>query len=116
MLVRFSKTLVPGMPPTLPYGGDILTDARKRQTFNLLTTGAIVGRPYIAPKAVPADRLAALRAAFDATMKDPEFLADTVKQRLLVTPMTGAEVEAYIREVYQTPPDIVAAAKVITGE
>ena len=116
LLVRFSKELAPGMPPDLPYAGDLLTDPKKKQTLNLLTAGAVVGRPYIAPRSVPADRLAALRAAFDATMKDPEFLADSAKQRLLVTPMTGTEVESFIKELYQTPPDVVAAAKEISGD
>jgi hypothetical protein len=49
-------------------------------------------------------------------MKDPEFLAEATKQRLLVTPMTGPEVESFIKALYQTPPDIVAAAKEISGE
>lgn len=115
-LISFSKTRVPGMAQTMRYGGDLLTDTRKKQVFNLLTTGAIVGRPYIAAKAVPADRLAALRAAFDATVKDREFLEDSARQRLLVTPMTGAEVESFIAEAYKAPPDVVAAAKAITGE
>jgi tripartite-type tricarboxylate transporter receptor subunit TctC len=116
MLIRFSRQLVPGMPADLLYAGDLLADPKKKQTLNLLTAGAVVGRPYIAPRAVPADRLAALRAAFDATMKDSEFLADSAKQRLLVTPMTGAEVEGFIKELYQTPPDVVAAAKEISGD
>ena len=76
----------------------------------------MVGRPYIAPKAVPADRVAALRSAFDATMKDPEFLKDSERQRLQVTPMTGAEVESFIKELYRTPPDIAAAAREISGD
>jgi tripartite-type tricarboxylate transporter receptor subunit TctC len=114
--IRFSRTLVPGMPPSAAAARDLLTDPRKREIFNLLTASAIVGRPYIAPKGVPADRLAALRAAFDATMKDPEFLADSEKQHLAVTPMTGAEVETFIKELYRTPPDIVAAAREISGD
>jgi tripartite-type tricarboxylate transporter receptor subunit TctC len=76
MLIRFSKTLAPGMPAALPYAGDLLADPKKKQVLTLLTAGAVVGRPYIAPKGVPAERLAALRAAFDATMKEPKFLAD----------------------------------------
>lgn len=116
MLVRFSRTLAPGMPADLPYAGDLLTDAKKKQTLNLLTAGSVVGRPYIAPRDVPADRLAALRTAFDATMKDPQFLADAAKQRLAVTPMTGAESEAFVKELYQAPAEVIAAAKVISGE
>src|SRR5712691_449189 len=66
LLVRFSRTLLPDMPQNLPYGGDLLTDPKKKQILNLLAAGAVVGRPYIAPRGVPPDRLAALRAAFDA--------------------------------------------------
>ncbi len=109
-------TLAPGMPASLPYAGDFLTDPKQKQILDLLTAGAVVGRPYIAPRGVPPDRLAALRAAFDATMKDPDFLADAARQRLLVTPMTGAQVETFIKELSQTPPDVIAAAKQISGE
>ena len=116
LLIRFSRKLAPDMPATLPYAGDLLTDPKKQQTLTLLTAGAVVGRPYLAPRGIPADRLAALRTAFDATMKDPEFLAEAAKQRLLVTPMTGAEVESFIKDLYRAPPDIVAAAKAISGE
>jgi len=114
--IRFSRTLVPGMPASAAAARDLLTDPKKRDIFNLLTASAVVGRPYIAPKGVPADRLAALRAAFDATMKDPEFLADSEKQHLAVTPMTGAEVETFVKELYRTPPDIAAAAREISGD
>jgi tripartite-type tricarboxylate transporter receptor subunit TctC len=114
--IRFSRTLVPGMPAAAAAARDLLTDPRKRDIFNLLTASAVVGRPYIAPKGVPADRLAALRAAFDATMKDPEFLADSEKQHLAVTPMTGAEVETFVKDLYRTPPDITAAAREISGD
>ena len=116
LLVRFSRTRLPSMPPTMAYAADLLTEQKKKETFNLLTASALIGRPFIAPQNVPADRIAALRAAFDATIKDPEFLADAEKQRMTVTPMTGGEVEAAIKQLYQTPPDIVAAAKGITGE
>jgi tripartite-type tricarboxylate transporter receptor subunit TctC len=114
--IRFSRTLVPGMPPSAAAARDLLTDPRKRDIFNLLTASAVVGRPYIAPKGVPADRLAALSAAFDATMKDPEFLADSEKQHLAVTPMTGVEVETFVKDLYRTPPDIAAAAREISGD
>jgi hypothetical protein len=115
-LIRFSQRRLPDMPESMPYAGDLLTDEKKKQTFVLLTAGALIGRPYIAPREIPADRLAALRAAFDAATKDPEFLAEAAKQRLAVTPMSGAEVERAITQLYQTPPDVVAAAKDISGD
>jgi tripartite-type tricarboxylate transporter receptor subunit TctC len=116
LLVRFSRTRLPDMPESMAYAGDLLTDSKKKETLGLLTAGALIGRPFIAPRSVPADRLAALRAAFDATMKDAEFLADANKQGLTVTPLTGQDVEAAIKKLYQTPPDVVKAAKEITGE
>lgn len=116
LLVRFSRTRLPDMPETMAYAADLLNDQKKKETFALLTAGALIGRPFIAPQGVPADRIAALRAAFDATMKDPEFLADAEKQRMTVTPMTGAEVDAAIKKLYQTPADIAATAREITGE
>jgi tripartite-type tricarboxylate transporter receptor subunit TctC len=115
-LIRLSQRRLPDMPESMPYAGDLLTDQKKKQTFVLLTAGALIGRPYIAPREIPADRLAALRAAFDAATKDPEFLAEAAKQRLAVTPMSGAEVERAITQLYQTPPDVVAAAKDISGD
>ena len=53
LLIRFSRKLAPGMPADLPYAGDLLTDLKKQQTLTLLTAGAVVGRPYLAPRAVP---------------------------------------------------------------
>jgi tripartite-type tricarboxylate transporter receptor subunit TctC len=116
LLIRFSHTRLPDMPPTLAFAGDLLSDPKKKQIFDLLTAAALIGRPFIAPQNVPPDRIAALRAAFDATMKDPEFLADAQKQRMTVTPMAGAEVEAAIKTLNKTPPDVVAAAKEIAGD
>ena len=116
MHARFSKTLAPGMPADLPWAADLLPDPGKLQTYRLLMAGAEIGRPFLASKSIPADRLAALRGAFDATMKDPEFLADAEKQRLLVGPDTGAAVEKRIEEIYASPADIVALAKEIAGD
>jgi hypothetical protein len=104
------------MPASAPYARDLLTDPGKQQVFDLLTAGAVVGRPYIAPRAVPAERTAALRAAFDATMKDTSFLADAEKLALTVTPMTGGEVERFIAGLEKTPKDIVAQARTISGD
>jgi tripartite-type tricarboxylate transporter receptor subunit TctC len=114
--LRFSRKLVLGIPETALVARDVLTDPKKRQTLDLLTASSIVGRPYIAPKDVPADRLAALRAAFEATTKDPEFIADVEKQRLTISLMTGPEVETFIRELLKTPAEVVNAARVLSGD
>jgi tripartite-type tricarboxylate transporter receptor subunit TctC len=114
--LRFSRRLVLGIPESAQVARDVLTDPKKQQILDLLTASSVVGRPYIVPKAVPADRMAALRAAFEATMKDPEFVAEAHKQRLTVALMTGPEIEAFIKTLANTPSDIVAAAKAISGD
>ena len=116
LFVRFSKNLTDDMPKDITYAGDLLTDPEAKATYDLLMAGAEVGRPYIAPSAVPADRLAALRAAFNATMKDAEFLSDAKKQRLEVNPMTGEQTAARIVEIYKSPPAAIKRARVISGE
>ena len=64
----------------------------------------------VAPPGIPPERLAALRSAFDATMRDPEFLADASRQGLDVRPMTGTAADGLIAEVYATAPEVVRRA------
>ena len=116
LILRFSARPLPGMPKDLLYAGDLLKDPKKQKVFALLAAPALIGRPYVAPRNTPADRLAALKKAFDETMLDAEFLAEAEKQHLLVTPMTGSEVEERLKEIYRAPTDIVAAAKAISGD
>jgi tripartite-type tricarboxylate transporter receptor subunit TctC len=62
-------------------------------------------------KDVPADRLAAIRKAFDETMKDPAFLEDAKKQGVPVVPIGGEEAEKIIKAIYSASPELVAKAK-----
>ena len=57
------------------------------------------------PPNVPAERVDAIRRAFDATMKDPEFLAEADKLKIEIDPLTGEQVAALIEEIYKTPAD-----------
>jgi len=71
-----------------------------------------LGRPFASAPAVAADRRAALRTAFMATMKDPQFLADAARTQIDISPMTGQDVEALVARIVASPPDIVERAKV----
>jgi len=82
----------------------------------LLVSGAEIGRPFLVSKSVPTDRVSALRAAFDATMKDAEFLADAEKQRLLIGPDDGATVAKRIVDIYAAAPEVIARAREIAGD
>jgi hypothetical protein len=94
---------------------DIAPNDRDRAIIRVLISGAEVGRPFIAPREVPADRVKILRDAFAATVKDARFLADAKKSRLPVSPAVGQEAVEAVDAVYAAPDDIVEAArKVIT--
>ena len=69
-----------------------------------------MGRPFVGPPGIPADRADALRKAFMATMEDKAFLADAEKAKFEITPVPGDKVQALVKEVYATPPEIAQKA------
>ena len=89
---------------------DVAVSPEQQAILKLIIARQTMARPYVAPPGVPAARLIALRNAFEATMKDPEFLADAKRQGLDVRPVTGAEADALIKQVYTTSPDVVKLA------
>jgi tripartite-type tricarboxylate transporter receptor subunit TctC len=98
---------LPGVPLVMSLAR---TDA-ERLAMRLLFARTEYARPYFLPPDVPPDRVAALRRAFDATMKDPAFLAEAAKLQLEVLPMAGEEVQSLVGDLAHTPPDIVARVK-----
>ncbi|MDB5569971.1 MAG: efflux transporter protein [Hyphomicrobiales bacterium] len=93
--------------PGAPFILDLAKTEEQKQAIKFLYAGQGVGRPFVAPPNLPPERLKMLRGAFNATMKDPEFLADAKRQKLDVDPKTGEELEALIQQIYATPKDIV---------
>jgi tripartite-type tricarboxylate transporter receptor subunit TctC len=85
-------------------------DPEKVQILKLILAAQEMARPFAAPPGVPADRAAALIAAFDATMKDPEYLADAKKSRIDVNPVTATEIDKLLADLYATPKDVVSKA------
>jgi tripartite-type tricarboxylate transporter receptor subunit TctC len=69
-----------------------------------------MGRPYLAPPGVPADRLAALRKAFMDTMTDREFLGEAEQNKFEINPVDGEQLQALVKDIYQTPPEVVKKA------
>jgi tripartite-type tricarboxylate transporter receptor subunit TctC len=116
VLVRLSPTLVAGQDASVPFAGDLLKDERDRKVYDFLLAPAKLGRLFMTSARVPADRVATLRAAFDAMVADPAFLNEAWKLRLLVTPMTGAEIARHVADLYAMPADLVARAKAVSGE
>ena len=96
--------------PNVPLIMDLPTTPQNKAALRLIASRQSIARPFAAPPGVPADRIAALRAAFDATMKDPQFLAEAGRLDLEVRPVSGVEVEKLIAEIYASPPDVVKLA------
>ena len=69
-----------------------------------------MGRPFLAPPGVPADRAAALRKAFMDTMTDKDFLADTEKAKMEINPVSGEKLTELVTEIYATPKELTAQA------
>ena len=81
--------------------------------LRLIFSQLVLGRPFMAPPGISDDRKLALRRAFDATMKDAEFLTDAEKMKLSITPLPGTKVQELIERLYKTPKDFVERAKAV---
>jgi tripartite-type tricarboxylate transporter receptor subunit TctC len=97
--------------PDVPLVMDYAKSDRDRQILQVILSRQQMAWPFTAPPDLPQDRAAALRAAFDATMRDPEYLAEAKKRGLEVNPMSGTAIDKLIARLYATPPDVIAAAK-----
>ena len=83
----------------------------ERSALQLMLARLEYGRPFFLPPNVPAARVEALRRAFDATMKDPGYLAEADKLKLEVEPLSGEQVAALVEQVSRTPPETVAKVR-----
>ena len=96
---------VPDVPLLIDFAGN----EQQRKLLTLLAAPHRIGRPYLAPPGIPAGRLQTLRTAFDATLKDPLFLAEAEKAKLAINPVTGSEMESVIAEVAAMDPSLIQA-------
>jgi tripartite-type tricarboxylate transporter receptor subunit TctC len=78
-----------------------------RQALRFLYAGQDIGRPFLAPPNMAPGRLKVLREAFDATMRDPDFIADAGQQKLPVDPLEGAQLQSLIGQIYATPKSVI---------
>ena len=95
----------------VPNALDLAKTDTDRAAMQLIMARLDIGRPFFLPPNVPGDRVAALRTAFDATMKDPAYLAEAQKLKIDVDPMTAADLTAFVAQVSQTPADTIARVR-----
>ncbi len=91
----------------VPFIVDLAQRPEDKQAVEFLYAGQGIGRPFVAPPDLPADRLNMLRSAFDATMKDPDFIAEANLRKLTIDPADGEHLEALIKKTYATPKPII---------
>ena len=101
--------------PNVPFVIDLAKTEEQRQTLAFLYTSQAFGRPYLAPPGTPPERVAALRAAFDATMIDPAFLDEAAKGKLELSPISGADMQAMVTRLAGSPQPVIEHVKRLLG-
>jgi tripartite-type tricarboxylate transporter receptor subunit TctC len=96
--------------PDVPLVLDLAKAEDQKQVLKVFLYGQEMARPFAAPPGIPADRKAALVAAFDAMLKDPEFLAEIKKLNLDLNPISGATIDRMLKELYATPKNVLERA------
>jgi tripartite-type tricarboxylate transporter receptor subunit TctC len=91
----------------VPFVVDLGRTPDDKQAIEFLYAGQGIGRPFVAPPNLAPDRLKMLRDAFDATMKDPDFIAETQLRKLTLDPEDGEHLEALVKKTYATPKPII---------
>ena len=114
-LVQIGFKRDPDMPD-VPLWTELAQTDEQRQILSLIAASIPLGRPFLAPPAIPAEQTALLRNAFAATLADPAFRNDAAKQDLEVVAMTGDEVADVVRQTIGVSPETVAKAKAAMGE
>ena len=94
--------------PDVPLLSELATNQDSKDILTWISTAMAVGRPIGTTPGVPAERVAALRKAFDATLRDAAFLAEAEKAGMEIEPLTGLQVETMLAKAYGAPPAIVA--------
>jgi tripartite-type tricarboxylate transporter receptor subunit TctC len=96
--------------PDVPTASELVKSSDQMQILKLILVGQAMARPFAAPPGIPADRKAALVAAFQHAIADPEFLAEADRLNFEVNPVPAEKLDALVAEAYATPKDILARA------
>ncbi len=110
LLVQIGLKKAPDLPD-LPLLHELATTPEDRQVLEFLSLAPALGRPFFMPPRTPEDRVAAVRKAFDATMKDAAFLADAERSRLDVSPLAWREMEEIVNRTLNAPRSVVERAR-----
>ena len=110
VLARFGP-IHPADMPAAPYVNDLATTQEQRNVLDILNAPGQLGRPFIAAKEVPRERMQVLTAAFAETLQDPALLAEAQKQSLPIDLFSAEESEKIIRTIYAASPELIRKVK-----
>jgi tripartite-type tricarboxylate transporter receptor subunit TctC len=102
--------------PDVPLLSELAGNDMDRQVLTFLSADTAIARALVTTPDTPPERLAALRRAFDETMRDPAFLAEADQATLDVVPLGGAESQKIADSIVNTPPEVIARAKLLLGD
>ena len=102
--------------PNVPYALDLAKTPAARSLLDVAQGPLGVGYAYMLGPGVPRDRATALRAAFEATLRDQDFLTEANKQVLTIAPISGEDIQARLVKAYETPPAILAPIRAAFGK
>ena len=103
---------IPGVPG-VPRIRELVSNPTDRKALEFLLAREVIGRPFLLPPGVPADRVKFLREAFAETMKDPAFIKDAETGNVEVNLVTGEEVDALLKDAATSPPEVIERVKKI---
>jgi tripartite-type tricarboxylate transporter receptor subunit TctC len=88
-----------------------IADEDDRKAAELIVSQQVFGRPYVAPPGISAEAISILRSAFNATLRDPKFLADAAKSDIDINPVEGVKIQELIARLFAAPQDVIEHAK-----
>jgi hypothetical protein len=110
LIVQHTRVRHPELPD-VPTIVDLGQDAEQRQIFGLFAGGAALGTALVAPPGLPEGTVAALRKAFDQTMRDPALLDEVRKSNIDIDPLSGADLQSVIDSTFVIAPDVLERAR-----
>jgi tripartite-type tricarboxylate transporter receptor subunit TctC len=113
-LIQIGIEKDPGLPDT-PLLLDVPVKSEFKPYVEFMSNAATVGRPLATTPGAPPDRVAALRQAFDDTVKDPEFIADVNQQKLDIQPLSGDSVDKLMHDLIGAPKDVRDHVQALTS-
>jgi tripartite-type tricarboxylate transporter receptor subunit TctC len=99
--------------PNVPTNLELAQTEESRRIMAFYTSSAEIGRSILAPPGIPPERVKLLRRAFDATIKDPEFLAEIERGQQEFQPASGEELQKLIADLASAPREVVERTEAI---